>query len=138
MRAVFCVLISVFLLAACGEDKPKSSATAAFDAVKSASDKLAAGAKNAVDAIPTGVKHALPTFGNFSQMCAQCHTGDDVKRYEQTFLPMYQMMFNPSAWVDPNAYGQAMQPMIDPETYTKWYNAWMKMAPVPQAGAPAK
>ena len=60
-------------------------------------------------------------------LCAQCHDEEAVERYQKTLLPAYQLMMNPAAWMNPNAYTQAMMPMMDPETYTEWYNAWMQM-----------
>ena len=143
MRAFILVIFSVLVFAGCGEDEPKTVSDAAMKTAKDAADTVKQGvktavseAKNAVTALPAGVQQAMPTFENFSQMCAQCHDTDDVKRYETTFLPMYKMMFDPQAWVNPNAYGRVMQPMMDPETYTKWYEAWTKNVmsmPVPGA-----
>ena len=117
----------------------KSAAEQVTQGAKSAAKQITQGAKSAVSALPEGVQQALPTFTDLSQMCAQCHDADDVKRYETTFLPMYQFMFDPKSWVNPNAYGQTMQPMMDPETYTKWYNAWMeRMVPLPGTTPPAE
>ena len=58
-------------------------------------------------------------------VCGQCHGGEDMARYQQSLAPMMRMI-NPVNWVSPNAYLQMMTPMVDPETYTSWYNAWMK------------
>ena len=60
-------------------------------------------------------------------LCAQCHEGDDMERYNKTLLPMYQLMMNPYNWMNPNAYMQAAMPMMDPQTYAQWYTAWMKI-----------
>ena len=133
MRFLIAIIFSVFALTGCGEDEPKSMTDAAMKTAKDSVNKgtegaksVVADAKNAVDASPAGVQQAMPTFENFSQTCAQCHDANDVKRYETTFLPMYQMMFDPKNWINPNAYGMATRPMMDPETYTKWYEAWTK------------
>ncbi len=71
--------------------------------------------------------------------CAECHNGEDVARYNTAFGPMLQMM-NSQNWFNPNAYSQMMVPMMNPATYTQWYNAWMKryggaMNPAPGGGA---
>ena len=60
-------------------------------------------------------------------LCAQCHDGEAMQRYEKTLFPMYRLMMNPTNWMNPNAYRQAMTPVMDPKTYTEWYNAMMKM-----------
>ncbi len=153
MRVFLLIILSALVLAGCGEDKPKSMTDAAMKSAKDTvntvsegakstvntvsegAESAVTGAKDAVNSLPAGVRQAMPTFENFSQMCAQCHDANDVKRYETTFLPMYQMMFDPKAWINPNAYGRVMQPMMDPETYTKWYEAWTKsMMPGPMPG----
>ena len=66
-------------------------------------------------------------LSNPVQLCEQCHDEEAVERYQKTLLPAYQLMMNPAAWMNPYAYTQAMVPMMDPETYTEWYEAWMKM-----------
>ena len=68
-------------------------------------------------------------------LCAQCHDGEAMARYQKTLFPAFQLMMNPANWMNPNAYMQAMTPMMDPNTYTEWYNAMMKMMnPGPQYG----
>ena len=68
-------------------------------------------------------------------LCAQCHDGEAMARYQKTLFPAYQLMMNPMNWMNPNAYMQAMTPMMDPQTYTEWYNAMIKMMnPGPQYG----
>ncbi len=62
---------------------------------------------------------------NPNATCSQCHTDEDMQRISKTMGPMMQMM-NPGNWMNPNAYMQMMVPMMDPETYTNWYDAWMK------------
>lgn len=72
--------------------------------------------------------------------CVQCHTAEDVARFNASMGPMMQMM-NPAYWMNPNAYMQMMTAPMDPATYTQWYEAWMKkfggMMPAP-ATAPAQ
>lgn len=143
MRVFILLIFSVLALTGCSEDKPKSMTDAAMKTANDTVKTIKEGAKsavaevqNAADALPKGVRQAMPTFENFSQTCAKCHDADDVKRYETTFLPMYQMMFDPKAWINPNSYGMAMRPMMDPETYAKWYEAWNKnMMSMPMPGA---
>jgi hypothetical protein len=64
------------------------------------------------------------TLQNPTAVCAQCHTGEDVERYAATIGPMLQMI-NPVNWVNPMAYWNMAVPMMDPETYTQWYNAYI-------------
>ena len=66
-------------------------------------------------------------ISNPAPLCAQCHDGEALGRYQKTLFPMYQLMMNPANWMNPNAYMQAMTPMMDPATYTMWYQAMMKM-----------
>ena len=66
-------------------------------------------------------------INNPMAICVQCHDQEAVNRYQTTLMPMYYLMMNPASWMDPNAYTRAMLPMMDPATYTEWYNAWMKM-----------
>ncbi len=56
--------------------------------------------------------------------CAHCHTGKDSARYAQTFGPMMQMM--PQQMMPQQMMPQQMmaKPM-DPQSYAKWYEAWM-------------
>ena len=57
--------------------------------------------------------------------CAQCHSEEDVERYKSEMGPLLQML-SPVNWMDPNAYMRMMKVPMDPETYTKWYEGWMK------------
>ncbi len=65
------------------------------------------------------------TLQNPVAVCAQCHNGEDLARYQKSLGPMMQMV-NPVNWVNPMAYVNMAAPMVDPETYTEWYNAWVK------------
>ncbi|MDP6651045.1 MAG: hypothetical protein QGF90_02870 [Gammaproteobacteria bacterium] len=59
--------------------------------------------------------------------CAHCHSGEDSARYAQTFGPMMQMM-NSANWMNPGSVmpQQMMAKPMDPQSYAKWYEAWMK------------
>ena len=57
--------------------------------------------------------------------CAQCHSAEDMARYTKSLGPMMQMG-NPANMINPNAYTKMMAVPVDPETYTKWYEAWMQ------------
>lgn len=57
--------------------------------------------------------------------CTQCHSEEDVERYKSEMGPMLQMM-SPVNWMNPTAYMQMMNVPMDPETYAKWYEGWMK------------
>ena len=57
--------------------------------------------------------------------CGQCHTSEDMDRYNTMIGPMLSMM-NPANWMNPQAYTTMMTAPMDPETYTKWYEGWMK------------
>ena len=57
--------------------------------------------------------------------CGQCHTSEDMDRYNTMMGPMLMMM-NPANWMNPQAYTNMMVAPMDPETYTKWYEGWMK------------
>lgn len=57
--------------------------------------------------------------------CAQCHNAEDMERYNEMMGPML-MMTNPSNWMNPQAYTNMMAAPMDPETYTQWYEGWMK------------
>ena len=57
--------------------------------------------------------------------CAQCHSEVDVERYKSEMGPLLQMLSLVN-WMNPNAYMQMMNAPMDPETYTKWYESWMK------------
>ena len=67
----------------------------------------------------------MPQAGALFKVCAQCHDRADVARYTKTFGPMVTMM-NPMRWSDPRTFTQGMAPMVDPETYEQWYQAWAK------------
>ena len=67
----------------------------------------------------------MAMMSNPAASCQQCHTAEDVARYNKTMGPMMAMM-NPSNWMNPNAYMAMMTPMMDPKVYTEWYNAMMK------------
>ena len=70
--------------------------------------------------------------------CAQCHSAEDMDRYNTMMWPMLQMM-NPSNWMSPQAYTRMMAAPMDPATYTKWYEGWMQKygAMLGQGGQPA-
>jgi len=78
----------------------------------------------------------MPLMTNPTASCAQCHTGPDMARYQKTMGPMLAMM-NPANWMNPNAYMNMMTPMMDPKTYTDWYNAWMQKYGSAAGGAAA-
>lgn len=65
------------------------------------------------------------TLNNPMEVCAQCHAAEDVVRYTRTLGPMLQMV-NPVNWINPTAYWNMAVPMVDPQTYTDWYNAYIK------------
>lgn len=65
------------------------------------------------------------TFQNTLEVCAACHTEEDMARYEKLIGPMMAMM-NPTAWMNPNAYTAMMMPMMDPNAYAQWMNAYMQ------------
>lgn len=65
------------------------------------------------------------TLQNPIAVCAQCHAGEDIARYSKTIGPMLQMI-NPVNWINPMAYWNMAVPMIDPTTYTEWYDAYVK------------
>jgi len=139
MRLFLVTAASLLLLFACGDDKPKQAKTApAKTAASGTPAPVATPDKPGPVGGPQSAAQPAPATQVFAQMCSQCHKADDVKRYESTFQPMYQMMVNPAAWMEPEAYARMMQPAMDPATYTEWYNAWMKqmkeMAPGKEAG----
>jgi len=139
MRLVLVTAASLLLLFACGDDKSKQAKPAPAKTTVSGTPAPAATPEKPGPAGgPQTMAQSAPATQGFTQMCAQCHTADDVKRYESTFLPMYQMMVNPAAWMEPDAYARMMQPAMDPATYTEWYKAWMKqmkeMMPAKEAG----
>lgn len=76
-----------------------------------------------------------PVMTNPLSTCAGCHTGEDLARFGKTMGPMLQMM-NPANWMNPNAYFSMMTPMMDPQTYTAWYNAWMQKYGAAAGGTP--
>ena len=65
------------------------------------------------------------TLQNPIAVCAECHSGEDLARYQTALGPMLQMV-NPVNWVNPMAYVNMAAPIVDPETYTQWYNAYIK------------
>ncbi len=65
------------------------------------------------------------TYQNPVTICAQCHDAEDYVRYQESLGPSMQML-NPVNWVNPMAYVNMAAPLVDPETYTKWYNAWVE------------
>lgn len=77
--------------------------------------------------------------------CAQCHEAGDLDRYEQALGPMMQLTREPTQWMNPAAYFNAMAPMMDMRTYVRWsstYLNWfsaamtsrsMCLAPAPRA-----
>ncbi len=75
------------------------------------------------------------TMTNPVSTCIECHNGEDVARYSATFGPMLQMMSSRN-WFNPNAYSRMMVPMMNPATYTQWYNALMKRYAVGMDAAP--
>lgn len=67
-------------------------------------------------------------------VCKQSHTDEDAARYGKTMGPMLSMMTpnyraSPNAYMNmmnPNTYMGMMAPVMDPDTYRKWIDAWMK------------
>jgi hypothetical protein len=57
--------------------------------------------------------------------CGQCHTAEDMDRYNTMMGPMMKMM-NPANMMNPQTYTNMMAAPMDPEVYTKWYEGWMK------------
>lgn len=57
--------------------------------------------------------------------CKQCHTDEDLARYQKTMDPMLTMM-SPVNLMTPAAYTGMMVPRMDTKAYTEWYNAWMR------------
>ena len=67
----------------------------------------------------------MGTMMNPSATCAQCHSGEELERITQSLGPMMQMM-NPAGMMNPGTYTGMMAAPMDPQTYTKWYESWMK------------
>ncbi len=65
------------------------------------------------------------TYSNPVSICANCHDGPDLVRYTKDLGPSMKMS-NPANWIDPAAYVNMLAPYVTPETYTKWYDAWVK------------
>ena len=72
-----------------------------------------------------GMMNPMSMMSDPTQMCASCHTGEDLARYQKTMGPMMAMM-NPMNWMNPSSYMNMMTPMMDPATYTEWFNAMKK------------
>jgi len=62
---------------------------------------------------------------NSASMCLDCHSADELEKISESFGPMLQPG-NPMAPMNPSMYGPTRMRPMDPETYTNWYNAWMK------------
>lgn len=76
----------------------------------------------------TGILESLvnpATLSNPVAVCANCHNGEDVARFSSALGPMLQMV-NPVNWVNPMAYWNMAVPMMDPQTYSRWYDAYIK------------
>ena len=65
------------------------------------------------------------TLQNPVAMCASCHDGKEMARYQQTLGPMMAMM-NPVNWINPMAYINMMAPVMDPKSYEMWYNDYVE------------
>lgn len=113
------------------ELKTKAATAQTSDAPTTSPDPVAAPAPSPASAPATAVKRQPMTPADLASICEQCHDKDDVARYEETFLPLYTMMFRPAPWADPNVYLNTMPPVMDPETYARWYNQWTKVMGVP-------
>ncbi len=114
---------SAFLLAALLSSNP----TMAQDDTSSAARSLLKSINPITYLSMTGqlLGSPLETLKNPVSVCAQCHTGEDVARYQTSLGPMLQMV-NPVNWVKPDAYTQMAAPLVDPETYKKYYDAWIE------------
>lgn len=64
------------------------------------------------------------TLSTPTAICAECHGGEDMARYQHSIGPMMQMV-DPSTWINPMAYLRMASPVVDPETYKQWYDGWM-------------
>lgn len=73
----------------------------------------------------SGMMNPMAMMSNPTQACASCHNGEDLARYQKTMGPMMAMM-NPMNWINPSSYMNMMTPMMDPATYTEWFNAMTK------------
>ena len=58
-------------------------------------------------------------------VCAACHTEEEMARYESLIGPMMAML-NPMARTNPGGYTAMMMPMMDPNAYAQWMNAYMQ------------
>ena len=137
-------LTSALLLTGCGDNaekpgteakqelKTKAATAQPSGAPTTSQDSVAAPAPNSTSAPATTVKRQTMTPMDLASICEQCHDKDDVARYEETFLPLYTMMFRPAPWADPNVYLNTMRPVMDPETYTRWYNQWTRVMGMPE------
>lgn len=67
----------------------------------------------------------MPLMTDPVSACKQCHTDEDIARYQKTMGPMLTMM-SPVNLMTPTAYPGMMVPLMDAKAYTEWYNAWMK------------
>jgi hypothetical protein len=131
VRLMFLGLIAV-VISACG-DSDESKKPGVKQSASTAATKPVAATPAATATIDPATWSKMlaqvnpTTFSDPTVMCAQCHTEDDVTRYRASIMPLHQFMVDPSNLMKPEAYAQAMRPMMDPETYTQWYNAWMRM-----------
>ncbi|KAA3621096.1 MAG: hypothetical protein DWQ08_14560 [Proteobacteria bacterium] len=113
--------IGVTPLVSLGQGESSEGAAASSTAIHSLRQTLSTDAY-------AGILKAMvtpATLQNPIAVCAQCHAGEDLARYTKTFGPMLQMV-NPVNWVNPMAYLNMMTPMVDPATYTEWYNAYIQ------------
>ena len=64
-------------------------------------------------------------MANPASTCLHCHGRADLERFSASFGPMMQPG-TPAARMNPSMYGPMTMRPMNPETYTDWYNAWMK------------
>ncbi|MDH3378468.1 MAG: hypothetical protein OEQ39_16125 [Gammaproteobacteria bacterium] len=67
----------------------------------------------------------IETMTNSETMCLDCHSADDLQKIYESFGAMLQPG-NPMIRTNPSMYDPTRMRPMDPETYTNWYNAWMK------------
>ena len=54
--------------------------------------------------------------------CAACHDNADTARYQQVFGPFTGMM-NPGMWMDPQAYNEMFNSVLDQKAAEEWARA---------------
>ena len=115
------VLVSSLSLPAIAEQTPSTLTGTDSAAIHSLRQTLSTDAY-------AGILKALvtpATLQNPIAICAECHAGEDMARYVKTLGPMLEMI-NPVNWVNPMSYVNMGLPMIDPQTYADWYQAYIK------------